>query len=51
MKDIADAKTMPELMKIGETIANDKQLKDFQKDLLRGNWQNRRTQILESLQV
>ena len=51
MKDIADAKTMPDLMKIGETIANDKQLKDFQKDLLRGNWQNRRTQILESLQV
>jgi hypothetical protein len=51
MKEIADAKTISDLMKIGETIANDKTLEDFQKDLLRGNWANRRTQILETAQV
>jgi hypothetical protein len=38
-------------MKVGEIIANDKTLEDFQKDLLRGNWANRRTQILETAQV
>lgn len=51
IKMISDAKTIPELMQVGETIANDKSLEDFQKDLLRGNWANRRTQILETVQV
>lgn len=51
LKMISDAATVPELMKVGETIANDKTLEDFQKDLLRGNWANRRTQILETAQV
>jgi hypothetical protein len=51
LKMIADATTIPELMQVGETIANDKSLEDFQKDLLRGNWSNRRTQILEMAQV
>jgi len=51
LKMIADANTVSELMAVGETIANDKSLEDFQKDLLRGNWANRRTQILETAQV
>jgi hypothetical protein len=51
LKMISDATTVNDLMKVGETIANDKTLEDFQKDLLRGNWANRRTQILETAQV
>ncbi len=51
LKMISDAATVAELMKVGETIANDKTLEDFQQDLLRGNWANRRTQILETAQV
>ena len=39
---IADAKTITELMKAAETIANDSGLADFQKDVLRGTWAERR---------
>ena len=38
-------------MQAAEVIANDKTLEDFQKDLLRGNWANRKTQILEETKV
>ena len=43
---IQDATSVGELMQAAEVIANDNSLEDFQKDLLRGNWANRRTQIL-----
>ena len=51
IKLISDAATVGELMQAAEVIANDKTLEDFQKDLLRGNWANRKTQILEATKV
>ena len=39
---IAGAKTVADLMKAAETIANDTELADFQKDVLRGTWAERR---------
>jgi len=39
---LADAKTISDLMKAAETIANDNELADFQKDVLRGTWAERR---------
>jgi hypothetical protein len=51
LKLISDAATVSELMQAAEVIANDKTLEDFQKDLLRGNWANRKIQILEATKV
>ena len=45
LKDIANAQSVADLMKIAQIIANDQDLEDFQKDLLRGNWQSRRSAI------
>ena len=45
LKDIDNARSVADLMKIAQIIANDKDLADFQKDLLRGNWQSRRSAI------
>ena len=45
IKLISDAQTITDLMKVAEIIANDKELEDFQKDLLRGNWASRRSAI------
>lgn len=45
IKLISDAQTITDLMKVAEIIANDKDLEDFQKDLLRGNWASRRSAI------
>jgi hypothetical protein len=42
---LADAKTISDLMKAAETIANDNELADFQKDVLRGTWAERRAAI------
>lgn len=39
------AKTITDLMKAAETIANDTELADFQKDVLRGTWAQRRSAI------
>jgi hypothetical protein len=39
---LANAKTIADLMKAAETIANDTELADFQKDVLRGTWAERR---------
>jgi hypothetical protein len=48
---ISDAATIADLMKAAEVIANDNTLEEFQKDLLRGNWANRKIQILEMTKV
>lgn len=45
MKLIADAETVTDLMKAAQEIANDPELTEDQKNLLRGNWTNRRSQI------
>ena len=45
IKLISDAQDITDLMKVAEIIANDKDLEDFQKDLLRGNWASRRSAI------
>ena len=42
---LAAAKTISDLMKAAETIANDTELADFQKDVLRGTWAERRAVI------
>ena len=42
---ITESKTITELMKAAETIANDTELQEFQKDLLRGIWAERRSAI------
>jgi len=42
---LTEAKTHSDLMRAAETIANDTELADFQKDVLRGTWAERRDAI------
>jgi len=51
LKDIADAIDVPALMKLGQMIADDKELEDFQKDLLRGAWHERRNLLSKGVKV
>jgi len=47
---LADAKTISDLMRAAETIANDTELADFQKDVLRGTWAERRAAIQSEIE-
>ena len=45
---IANAKTIGELMAAAETIANNKELAEYQKDVLRGVWAEKRNALQET---
>lgn len=45
---IANAKTVGELMAAAETIANNKELAEYQKDVLRGVWAEKRNALQET---
>lgn len=45
---IANAKTIGELMAAAETIANNKELAEYQKDVLRGVWAEKRNNLQET---